>query len=121
MIEELQWWTDELQAWNGKSIIPARHPYILTTDTSHHSWGGWWRRVGLQGHRNDEARGFFSRRESKMSSNSRKLTTLFSTMAAARHLTNRVVLVETDNITTKAYINHMGRRSRYLSAIAHRL
>ena len=25
VIEELQWWADELQAWNGKSIIPARH------------------------------------------------------------------------------------------------
>ena len=51
-------------------------------------------RLGLQGHRNDEARGFFSRGESEMSSNSRKLTAvLFSLMAAARHLTNRVVLV----------------------------
>ena len=25
VIEELQWWANELQAWNGKSIIPARH------------------------------------------------------------------------------------------------
>ena len=78
--------------------------------------------MGLQGHRNDEARGFLSRRQSKMSSNGRELTAiLFSTMVAARHLTNRVVLVETDLITTKAYINHMGGRSRYLSAMAHRL
>ena len=29
-------------------------------------------------------------------------------MEAACHLTNCVVLVETDNIMTKAYINHMG-------------
>ena len=25
VMEELQWWANELQAWNGKSIIPARH------------------------------------------------------------------------------------------------
>ena len=78
--------------------------------------------MGLQGHRNNEARGFFSYRESKMSSNGRESTAvLFLTMAAAHHLTNHVVLVETNNITTKAYINHMGGRSHYLFAIAHRL
>ena len=37
VIEELQWWADELQVWNGKSIIPARHQYILTNDASHHN------------------------------------------------------------------------------------
>ena len=42
-------------------------------------------------------------------------------MAAARHRKNRVVLVLTHNITTKAYINHMGGQSHYLSAIAHYL
>ena len=78
--------------------------------------------MGLQGHRDDEARGFFSRRESRISSNGCELTAvLFSAMAAAGHLTNRVVLVETDNITTKAYISHIRGRNRYLSAIAHRL
>ena len=25
MIEELQWWVAELQAWNGKLFIPAHH------------------------------------------------------------------------------------------------
>ena len=65
--------------------------------------------VGLQGHRRDEARGCFSHCESKMSSNGRELTdVLFSTMVAAHHVTNEVVLAETDNITTKANINHMG-------------
>ena len=55
-----------------------------------------------------------------MSSNGCELTAvLFSTMAVARHLTNRVVLVENDNITTKAYIDHMDGQSRYLSAIVH--
>ena len=42
-------------------------------------------------------------------------------MAVISHLTNRVVLVETDNITTKAHINHMGERSCYLSTITRSL
>ena len=33
-------------------------------------------------------------------------------------LWNKVVLVETDNNSTKAYINHLGRRTIMLSAIA---
>ena len=78
--------------------------------------------MGLQGHCNDEARGFFSCRESKMSSNGRKLTVvLFLIMTAARHLTNFMVLTKIDTIMTKAYINHMGGQIRYLSPMAHRL
>ena len=61
---------EELQAVGGQAArmewqvdhILTRPPYIQTTDTSRHGWGGWRRRVGLQGHRKDEARGFFSRR-----------------------------------------------------------
>ena len=57
-----------------------------------------------------------------MSSNSRELhAVLYSVMAAAPRLRSSVVLVETDNSTTMAYVNHLGGRSRFLSAVAHRL
>ena len=57
-----------------------------------------------------------------MSSNSRELhAVLYSVMAAAPRLRNSVVLMETDNSTTMAYVNHLGGRSRFLSAVAHRL
>ena len=57
-----------------------------------------------------------------MSFNSRELhAVLYSTMAAAPRLKNSVVLVETDNSTTMAYVNHLGGRSRFLSEVAHRL
>ena len=50
-----------------------------------------------------------------MSSNSRELhAVLYSMMAAAPRLRNSVVLIETDNSTTTAYINHLGGRSRFL-------
>ena len=121
-LEELSWWHEEMADWSGLSIIPVRHSKVLTTDASSHGWGGWWRRVGFKPRREDEARGFFTREESRMSSNSRELhAVLYSMMAAAPRLRNSVVLVETDNSTTKAYVNHLGGRSKFLSSVAHRL
>ena len=122
VLEELSWWHDEMVQWSGLSFIPVKHSHVLTTDASSHGWGGWWRRVGQKPRREDEARGFFLHRESRMSSNSRELhAVLYSTMAAAPRLKNSVVLVETDNSTTMAYVNHLGGRSRFLSEVAHRL
>ena len=40
VLEELEWWLQELTVWNGKSVIPAKHQYILTTDTLDWGWGG---------------------------------------------------------------------------------
>ena len=122
VLEELSWWHDEMVQWSGLSFILVQHSHVLTTDASSHGWGGWWRRVGQKPRREDEARGFFLHRESRMSSNSRVLhAVLYSTMAAAPRLKNSVVLVETDNSTTMAYVNHLGGRSRFLSEVAHRL
>ena len=117
--EELRWWQEEVTEWNGKSVIPAKHQYILTTDASHWGWGGWWKQVGHRPRRTDEARGFFSRRESRNSSNWRELTAVaLSLKSSASMLRQKVVLVETDNSATKAYINHMGGRTLMLSSIA---
>ena len=121
-VEELQWWAQDLQQWNGRSVIPQKHQFIMTTDASHLGWGGWWKPVGRCARPSDQARGFFSKRESRNSSNWRELTAVdFTLKSAAHQFQNKVLLIETDNNTTKAYINHMGGRSRVLSAIAHSL
>ena len=82
---------------------------------------------GLGGHKvgsrrrkkEDEARGFFSRRESKNSSNWKELTAVsLSIQSAAPRLRNQVLLIETDNAVTKAYIHHLGGRKPVLSAIS---
>ena len=122
VLAELEWWTTSLRPWNGCSFIPRRHSHVLTTDASHLGWGGWWRTQGSLGSRRDEARGFFSKKESKMSSNGRELTAvLFSLQSARSALQGKTVLLETDNSTTIAYVNHYGGPSRYLSAIARKL
>ena len=48
VLEELDWWHDEMASWSGLSMIPIRHSHVLTTDASSHGWGGWWRRVGFK-------------------------------------------------------------------------
>ena len=119
VMQELEWWLSELKSWNGRSVIPQKHQHIITTDASHLGWGGWWHKVGSRHRKQDEARGFFSRRESRNSSNWRELTAVSHTLrAAAPMLRNTVVLIETDNIVTKAYINHMGGRKPMLNVIA---
>ena len=119
VLQELTWWQDEIQLWNGKSVIPAKHQFILTTDASHWGWGGWWKQVGLRPKQSDEARGFFSPRESRNSSNWREMTAvLLSLKSCASMMSQKVVLIETDNISTKAYINHMGGGTIMLSSIA---
>ena len=57
-----------------------------------------------------------------MSSNGRELkAVLLSVKAASAQLSGTRVLVETDNKTTMAYINHMGGRSRFLHSMAREL
>ena len=54
-----------------------------------------------------------------MSSDARELSGVKLTVKAALpSLRGRVVLVETDNKVTQAYINHLGDRSPFLSSIA---
>ena len=121
-IEELQWWRQEMHLWSGQTIIPHRAQMVLTTDASHYGWGGWWRQFGHTGRRADECRGFWLRREARMSSNGRELkAVLLSVKAASAQLSGTRVLVETDNKTTMAYINHMGGRSRFLHSMAREL
>ena len=34
VLEELDWWHDEMADWSGLSMIPVRHSHVLTTDAS---------------------------------------------------------------------------------------
>ena len=58
VIEETQWWHDEMHSWSGKAIISARCQMVVMTDASSFGWGGWWRLFGHSGKLKDKARGF---------------------------------------------------------------
>ena len=54
-----------------------------------------------------------------MPSNAQELSGVKLTVKAGlEHFRNRVMLVETDNKVTQAYINHLGGRSLFFSSIA---
>ena len=98
---------------------PKLDASVVTTDASSFGWGGWWRPFGLAGKLKDEARGFWLPSEEGMSSNARELSGVKLTIEAGlEHFRNRVVLVETDNKVTQAYVNHLGGRSPFLNSIA---
>ena len=82
VIEEMQWWHDEMHNWSGKAIISARCQMVVTTDASSHGWGGWWRPFGHSGKLQDEARGFWLPSEEGMSSNARELSGVKLTIKA---------------------------------------
>ena len=119
VIEEMQWWHDQMHQWSGKAIISARCQMVVTTDASSFGWSGWWRPFGHSSRLKDEARGFSLPTEEGMSSNAWELPGVKLTVRAALpSLRGRVVLVETDSKVTEAYINHVGGRSLFLSSIA---
>ena len=121
-LSELRWWQTQLWTWNGKTVIPVSHTWVVITDAAKSGWGGWWQHVDRQARPQDETRGFFSRAEGKNSSNWRELTGVsFTIQSAVADLQGHSVLVETDNTTSAAYINHMGGRHWRLNMVAQEL
>jgi Reverse transcriptase (RNA-dependent DNA polymerase) len=107
---ELNWWLECLGDWNGRTVLPQRPRYRVTTDASHHGWGAW------TGRRN--ARGFWSRAEAGMSNNGRELkAAVLGVLSYREKLRGQVVEIRTDNTTTVAYVNHQGGRSRFLTEL----
>ena len=111
-----------MHKWLGKSIILTRCQMVVTTNASNHDWGGWWRILGQAGRPSDEARGFWLPQEQGISSNARELSgVLLTAQAASSALRGKQVLVETDNIITQAYVNHLGCGSPFLNNICQKL
>ena len=107
---ELTEWQSLLDQWNGRSVIPPTASHVVTTDASHYGWGAW-----LRG---QDARGFWTRDESRMSSNRRELkTAVLGVQSFAEQLAGSVVEIRTDNLVTMAYVNHQGGKNPALTAL----
>ena len=107
-----------MHQWSGKAIISALCQMVVTTDASSFGWGGWWRPFGHSGRLKDKARGFWLPTEEGMSNNARELSGVkLRVKAALPSLRGQVVLVETDNKVTHAYIDHLGGRSLFFNSI----
>ena len=110
-IKDLSWWRDSLEKWNGRTILPTNIDGQLTTDASHIGWGAHYREL--------ETQGYWDERMSLQHSNVRELTAVLLAIRAFKHaIQNKNIQVLSDNITTVAYINHMGGPIKQLTNIA---
>ena len=109
VIKEMQWWHNEMHQWSGKAMILARCQMVVTTNALSFSWGRSRRPFGMIGKLKDKAQGFWVPSEQGMSSNAQELSGVkLMIKASLEHFRNWVVLVETDNKVTQAYVNHLG-------------
>lgn len=105
------WWIDAFDNWNGCILLPKPIDAQLITDASQVGWGAIL---------NDkEAQGFWdSAIGSKHSSHWEMWAVLMASVAFRDHVTGKTIQVVSDNISTIAYLNHMGGPSHELIQIA---
>ena len=111
-IQELQWWVDNLEKWNGVSMLAMLPQNVIHTDVSKPGWS-----FVL-----DNAKiwfGLFTAFEQSLSNNSREMLAVKKGLIkAAYELANKCIHLYTDNLTTLSYINSQGGKSLFLTSIA---
>ena len=110
-VQDLIWWRDSFEKWNGRIVIPTEIDGQLITDASHIGWGAHYQNL--------ETQGFWDKKMSQQHSNVRELTAVLVALKAfCSQVTGKHVQVLSDNITTVAYIKHMGSPIPKLNQIA---
>lgn len=109
---DLEWWLHALKSWNGAPIQTGPVDFQMETDASMSGWGA---RVKGSDKR---AAGFWNHRLSEMPSNYRELMAVLMALKSFNFPKGKKLQVLTDNITTAAYINHLGGPSPDLSQLA---
>lgn len=98
---DLTWWITALKSWNGYVLKPHKQSIQLETDASATGWGSC---IG-----NLESSGLWDKSMALRPSNFRELAAVYLAIKSFRsHLQGKAVTVLSDNITTCAYLNHLG-------------
>ena len=100
--EELRWWMQEAQNYNGAPISMAPPNLVIESDASYLGWG-----ASVKG---QELRtgGQWSQSEQEMHINYLELLAAFLAIQTFAKQRNMNILVRMDNISARAYINHFG-------------
>ena len=110
-IADLQWWLSAFATWNGRVVLPSEVHGQLVTDASHYGWG-----AHLGDH---QTHGSWDQTMGLRHSNVREMAAVLLALRAFRHLIrDRTINILSDNITTVAYVNHMGGSVSELTEIA---
>ena len=99
-LQELQWWYDNLQKWNGRSMLTPTPTQTIYVDASNTGWGCCW---GQQ-----RAHGYWTPQEATQSINWRELKAAQLALKTFKILKNITILILTDNTTSLSYINKQG-------------
>ena len=100
--EDLQWWLDSLQNWNGHPLQVRPPQSQMFTNTSHLGWG----LCAVYGLK--EAAGHWNLRMSLEHSNYRELmAVLMALKSFGPSMKGKSIQILSDNVTTVAYINHL--------------
>lgn len=111
VLHELRWWLDSVDYWNSKEICTDLVHAQIITDASHLGWGAVYS--------DKVASGDWNSRVACLTSNEREMLAVLTALKAfAPLLIGLTVQVLTDNISTMAYINHLGGPSPALSNLA---
>ena len=108
--DDLNWWKSSLSEWNG--LVVQEHPIDiqLTTDAPSIAWGAW---IPCQ-----SAQIFWTKDMSYQSSNYRELSAVWLGLLSLRKfLQGKTIQICSDNVTTIAFINHMGGSCKELDMI----
>ena len=97
---------------NGAPIHTGPVDFQMETDASMTGWGA------MVKNTNQAAAGFWNHRLSQMPSNYREMMAVLLGLKSLTFPTGKRIQVLTDNITTSAYINHLGGPSQDLSQLA---
>ena len=112
--QELLWWNHQAQKYNGTPLIPRPPDMVIETDASSLGWGATLKGPDLR------TGGLWSVEERQMHINGLELLAAsLAIQAFAKDQINISILVKTDNVSTKAYINHLGgAHSKIMNSLA---
>ena len=110
-VSDLEWWLSALTSWNGRPIIKYSIDIQLYTDASDSGWG-----AVCNG---EEASGLWTVPIAHTSINYRELlTVLLGLKSFLPKVKNKTVQILSDNVTTVAFINHLGGNVTQLTELA---
>jgi len=102
-IQELVWWMQEMQTYNGAPLLLSKPDMVIESDASRLGWGATLKAQGLR------TGGQWSASEQEMHINCLELLAAsLAIQTFAKEQKNIRILVRTDNVSTRAYINHFG-------------
>jgi ribonuclease HI len=107
--EELKWWFNQVETWNGKRILEGTNQLILETDASKIGWGAVL--LDLDNKVVQKIQANWTQEENSLELQA----VILATKAFKDQLQGKTILVKTDNVVTMNYINNLGGRKLQLS------